>query len=119
MEVFINVGSFFLFVILQGLFINGMYESFRGGCVNDITKGKYCTGNILYMISPKFFEQHKNKYWSKPLYTCVRCMSSVWGGATFWPVVIYFFGFHLIEFPAYVFDVFVLVAVNPIIYKKI
>lgn len=110
---------FCLFVILQGLAINGVYESFRGGCVNDIKKGEICSGNILYMVAPKFFERNKNKYWSKPFFSCVRCMSSVWGAITFFPAIIYLFNFQWVEIPLFIADVFILVSVNWYIYKKL
>lgn len=45
-------------------------------------------------------------------------MASFWGAVTYWPAVIYLFGFNLVEIPVFIFDVFILVTTNWIIYKK-
>jgi hypothetical protein len=115
----IELGAFFVFIILQGLAINGAYEAFAGGCVTDINGKKSCSGNILYMLNPAFFERNKNKYWAKPFFACVKCMSSAWGSITFWGTVIPVFGFHLFEIWVWIWDVFILVSVNWIISKKL
>lgn len=118
-EVVLYCISFLIFVVSQSLAINGIYECFRGGCVNDIVKGKVCSGNIFYQLSPDFFEKHKNKIWAKPLFGCLRCMSSVYGALTFWPIVIMVFGFYPIEIIVFVFDVFILVYLNMFFYKRL
>jgi len=111
--------EFLIFIILQALCINGIHYCFHGGCVNDIVKGKVCSGNVFYKISPSFYEKHRGKWWTFPLWNCVRCMASVYGSLTFWPTVIYLFGFHYVEIPVWIFDMFILVTVNWIIYKKL
>lgn len=114
-----HIIDFAIFVVLQSLAINGIYELFRGACVNDIDKGKVCGGNLFYMIAPNFFEKNKNKEWSKPLYTCIKCMASFWGAVTFFPVAIYLFGFHWEQIFIWMFDAFILVALNYFIYKQL
>lgn len=109
--------AFAIFVVLQGLAINGVYESMRGSCTNDINKGLICTGNILYPFK-RWLSKYISEYWLNPIGNCPRCMSSLYGALSFFPTVIYLFGFHLIEIPIYIFDVFILVSVNWIIYKK-
>ncbi len=111
--------EFILFSILQAAYINGFFESCRGGCVDDLYKGRVCTGNIIYKINPEWFERNKHKYWCKPCFSCVRCMGSLHGAITFWPAAIYCYGFHLVQIPVYIFDVFVLVTLNWYIYKKL
>lgn len=111
--------GFCIFIFIQALVINGIYECFRGGCVDDINKGKVCNGNIFYKISPKFFEKHKDKIWTLPLWNCVKCMSSVWSALTFFPVAIWLFGFHWCELFIWAIDAFCLVTVNWYIYKKL
>lgn len=97
---------FILFVLLQSVAINGVYESFQ-------------EGNLFYLIAPGFFKRNKEKNWAKPLYSCVRCMASVWGGVIFWSAALIIFGYDWREIPLYFFDVFILVTVNFFIYKKV
>lgn len=98
--------EFVIFVCLQSIAINGIFESFK-------------KGNVLYEIAPGFFERNKNKFWSKPLFSCIMCMSSVYGGITFWGTVLFFIGFDYREIFVFVFDVFILVYVNLFFYKKL
>jgi hypothetical protein len=56
--------------------------------------------------------------WSKPIIGCVRCMSSFWGSATYWPVVIWKYDFHGWQFGIWVADVFALVYLNWFLYKR-
>lgn len=114
-----NIVSFILFCIIQSFFINGVFECCKGACTEDYQKGKIYSGNIIYMLNPKWFENNKHKEWSRPLYSCVKCMSSVWGAITFWPTVIYLFGFHWVEVPVFVINVFVLVTLNWWVYKRL
>lgn len=111
--------EFLIVVLLQALLINGAFESFRGGCVNDMTKGRVCTGNVLYMLNPEWFEKHKHRTWSKPFFSCTKCMASFWGALTFWPYMLIVYGFHWEQLLVYVADVFILVTVNWFIYKKL
>lgn len=111
--------GFLIFVLLQAVAINGVYELFRGGCVNDIKEGRKCSGNLFYMIAPDFFERNKNKKWGNPLWSCVKCMASVWSAITFFPLVIFIFDFHLVEIFIWVFDSFVLVTLNYWVYKRL
>lgn len=111
--------SFSIFVVLQSFAINGIFELCRGGCTNDIIKGKVCSGNLFYMISPSFFERNKNKKWAAPLFGCVRCMASTGSLITFFPTVIYLFGFHWEEIFIWAFDAFILVSLNFYVYKKL
>lgn len=96
---------FSIFLVLQALFINGV---------------KYCfeKGNIFYNISPYFFEMNFNKKWAYPTYKCVRCMSSVYGSATFWTGVLIVYGWYWQEIPLFFFDLAILIPLNWIIYKK-
>lgn len=97
--------EFVIFFVLQSIAINGVYESFQ-------------PGQIFYLIAPGFIERNKNKKWSKPFFSCVRCMASVWGGIFFWGTIIPIFGFHPFEIWVFIFDVFLLVYLNPWFYKK-
>ena len=110
---------FLVFAVLQALFINGVHELFKGGCVNDLIKGKICNGNLGYKLGQPFFEKHKSKTWAMPLWGCVKCQSSVWGAFTFWPVVLVLFGYDWKEIPVSVFDMIILIPLNYYIYKKV
>jgi hypothetical protein len=108
-----------VFMFIQSLFINGMYELFQGKCVQDMNKGRICDGNLMYKISPEFFERNKNKVWFRPLGSCVKCMSSLYSILTFWPLVLYVFGFHWIEIYAWVLDSVALISLNYWVFKKL
>lgn len=96
---------FLLFVICQSLAINGLKETFS-------------KEHIFYPIA-KFMDEKISAEWiKKPVYKCVRCMSSVWGTVTFWGFVIPIFGFYKIEIPIFIFDVFMLVYINYFFYKR-
>lgn len=111
---------FSIFTVLQSMAINGINTCFKGTKVIDDATGKVSyDGMIFYMIAPKFFEKYRYSYWSKPIWSCVRCMSSIWGGITYWPFIIYLFNFKWIEFPIYLIDVMVLISINWYIYKKL
>lgn len=118
-EIFYYIGSFCLFIILQSLAINGIYYAFSGGCLNDIDKGKICKGNIFFLINPDFFDKNKDKEWARPIFSCVRCMASTYSIITYWPVVLYLFGFHWIEIFVWVFDVCILASLNWLIFRKL
>ncbi len=99
-----QLASFFIFSILQSLFIVGVKELF-----ND--------GMILYKLRV-VIDKNVSEFWRKPLYSCVRCMSGLYGAITFWPVVIYQYGFMIEEIPVFVFNIGVLVYLNYFFYKK-
>lgn len=111
--------GFCLFVVLQSLAINGIHYAFQGGCLQEMNKGKVCKGNVFYMLWPAFFERNKTKWWSAPCWSCIRCMSSLWGAITFWPTTIYLFGFHWVQIGIFLFDVPTLCSLNFYIYKKL
>lgn len=95
---------FLIFVFLQAMFINGVKSCFEEGM-------------ILYKAK-LFFDKHLNEFWRKPIYGCIRCMSSVYGALTFFPTAIYFFGIKWEEVVVYVADVFILVFLNYYLYKR-
>lgn len=119
-KLFYYLVGFCLFVVLQALAINGIKEALAGSALkDDINKTINYQGNILYMIAPKFFEKYKYRYWAKGAWVCIKCMSSGYGAITYWPIVVWLFGFHWIEVLIYIWDVFILVTLNWIIYKKL
>lgn len=97
---------FLVFLGLQALFINGVYYCFE-------------KDNIFYKINPGFFDRIKKQkpMWAYPLWLCVRCMSSVYGTATFWITVIPLFGFDLYEVWVWIGDIFILCTLNWLLYK--
>lgn len=118
-HVFLYIISFLVFIFLQSLMINGVYEAFKGSCWEDMKEGRKCSGNIFYKISPSFFEKHREKNWTLNLWGCVKCMSSIYSILTFFPLVIYLFGFHWVEIYVWVVDAFSLITLNYWIYKKL
>lgn len=79
-----------------------VYES----CVNKIT---------FYKFDEKYVY---SKWLRKPIIQCIKCMSSFWGILTFWPVVLFLFGFNWLEIPVFFADMFSLTYINWILYKK-
>jgi len=96
--------EFLVFTILQSLFINGIRETFNEGM-------------IFYRVK-LFIDKHVNEFWRKPLYSCVRCMSGLYGALTFFPLVIYLFGFRWEEILVFIFDVGILIYLNYFFYKR-
>lgn len=112
--------SFALFLVFQSLFIIGLNHCFKGNkSVDGLTQKEHYTGMVFYMVAPKFFEKAKYKEWSKPVFSCYRCMSSLWGLVTFWTTALLFIGFHWFLVPMSIWDVFALVSLNGYIYKKV
>ena len=118
-DVVLGLFGFFIFLIIQSLAINGWHECFTFNCVQDLVKGELCHGNIFFKLFPKFIKDNKHKTWSKPIFGCVKCESFVIGSITFWGAVLPLFGFHYYELIVWVFDMFALVTLNWIIYKKL
>lgn len=120
MESFFYLASFFLFMVLQSFFVVGVFICFRGSEIKDGISGKVeYQGMVFYMLAPKFFERNKNKSWSKPTYSCYKCMASLYSLITYWPVVIYLFGFNAVQVPIWAFNSLILVTMNSYIYKNI
>lgn len=108
-----------IFMVLQSLAINGIYECFKGSRhIADNGTVTY-NGMVFYKIAPKFFEKYRHRWWSKPLWSCIKCMASVYGALTYWPMVIWLFGFHPMEIAVYIVDVFILVYLNAFFYNKL
>lgn len=112
--------GFLLMAFIQSLIINGVHECLQGSAIKDDLKGKvFYQGEILYMLAPKFFEKAKHQNWFKPFGGCVKCMSSVFGALTYFPLVIWLFGFQWVQIPIFFADALVLVVLNWLIYKRI
>lgn len=119
LPILIKMICFLLMLLIQALVVNGVHECFKGTCTQDyVSKVVTCNGNIFYKMAPQFFEKHKNSVWAQPLFGCVKCMASVYSFITYWPVIIYLYGFHFVEIPVYVADAFALLYVNYFLYKR-
>lgn len=105
-ELVLYLVGFILFLPVQSLAINGWHECFRNG-------------NIFEKIFGAFLEKHKGKWWTMPIWGCVKCESSVIGSITFWFTVIPIFGFHSYEIWIWVVDIFCLVNLNYWFYKTL
>lgn len=97
--------AFSIFVVLQSIAINGIYESMR-------------QGNLLYPFK-NWLSKYVSNHWMKPLGDCIRCMSTVYGGITFWGTVLPVFGFCYFEIWVFIIDVFILCSLNYYFYKKL
>jgi hypothetical protein len=93
-----------IFVLFQGLAINGFNQAMDEGMIFNRYK------NWL----------KKRKSWfGKPMGLCIKCSASVGGTITFWPAALYAYGWRPIELFTWVFDIFVLVVINFWIFKKL
>ena len=101
-----------LFAIIQAWVINGVHIAFKGYKNHETGKPH---GNIFYLMFA--YKWSGEEWWQKPLYACVKCMASVWGFLTFWPFVLYVYGFEWIQLPIFVADVFALAFLNWVFYK--
>lgn len=118
-DVLVYLICFSIFVVLQSLAINGIYECFKGSKLVDGISGKVdYQGMIFYMIAPEFFERNKFKFWAKT-YTCIKCMAGWAGTISFWLVVLPIFGFHWIEVTVNILDVCILISLNWFVYKRL
>jgi len=95
---------FSIFIVLQSLFINGYRDLF-----ND--------GMILYKLR-LLIDKNVNEFWRKPIYSCVKCLSSTIGTFTFLSASIYLFGLRWEEIPLLIFDIVILVYANYFFYKR-
>jgi hypothetical protein len=93
----------FIFVVLQSMAMNGFQQAMDEGM-------------ILHPY--KKWLQRRPKWFSMPMGLCVKCLASVGSLVTFWPVVLYSYGFKPFEFFAWGMDIFVLVFLNAFFYKK-
>lgn len=104
-EILAGLICFFVFIVLQGLFINGLKSSMEEGMILE--------GYI------KWVKRTFNEYWQKPLGTCIKCLASIIGFITYWPSVISSFGYKHWMIPVFIADVFILVAISWYIFKKL
>ena len=79
-----NLFCFLLLSFINALFIIGMNRAF----FYDNVKGIPVDGDkmILWKIHYKV-RSIVGEYWSKPLFTCVWCMASVWSIPVFFPAM--------------------------------
>lgn len=95
--------EFLIFVLFQGLAINGFQQAMDDGMI---------------LSSYKKWLKRQRSWIGKPLGLCIKCMASVGSIVTFWPVALYVYGFRPFEIFVWIFDSFVLISVNWWIYKK-
>lgn len=93
-----------IFVLFQGLAINGFQQAMDEGMI---------------LNGYKKWLQKQNSWIGKPMGLCIRCMSSTGSIVTFWPAVLFVYGWRPIEIFAWLFDMAALVTVNWLVYKYI
>lgn len=92
-----------IFVLFQGLAINGFQQAMEEGMILNAYR--------------KWLK--KKKSWiGKPLGLCIKCSASVGSILTFWPSILFMYGWHPFEIFAWGFDAFILISVNWMIFKK-
>lgn len=111
--------GFLVMMFIQAVIINGISISFNGWDEVKPNGQVIYHGNIFYPIARWFKGRPKLEWIGKPIYSCVKCMASVWGAATFWFPVIKFFGYDSFEIYVFICDVFALVYLNFYLYKKV
>ena len=104
MSILEYISSFSLFIVLQSLAINGWHQSFQD--------------EMIFNPIKKWLAKRVHKNILMPIIGCVRCESSIIGGVIYWTFVLLIFGFHKIEIPIFIIDVFILVHLNYFFYKR-
>jgi Fe2+ transport system protein B len=106
MEVFFILMQFLVFAFLQSLFMVGIHLAMK-------------KDEVLYPFSAWVETKLKKEWINKVLVTCVKCKASAYGVVTFFPAVIWAYGFHIWELPVFLFDVAVVSVLNFYIYQKV
>lgn len=57
-------------------------------------------------------------WWSRPVVGCVKCMASTYSTLTYWPAVLWRFGFEWWEVAVWPANLFILVYLNWFLYKR-
>ncbi len=96
--------GFLVLCLAQSIFINGVNLSMGEGMIFN--------GFRKWITS-------KGEFISKPFFVCIKCSASVGSAITYWPLVIYLFGFKWEEMPVFIANVFCLVYINFYLYKKV
>lgn len=73
---------------------------------------------MIFEGAAKWVRKYIKEWIAKPLTSCIKCMSSAWGGVTYWPVVVLLFDFQLWQVGLFVVDVFILTYLNFYLYKR-
>lgn len=102
MDKLIYLIEFCILLLLQSIIINGIYRAFK-----------------LLGLTAYLDKKIKKEWIKKPIFKCIECCSSFWGTIIFYPAVIWAYGFHVWEIPVWVCNIFALVVLNFIIFKKI
>jgi hypothetical protein len=104
MKELILLVTFLAFSLIQSMFIVGVKDCFGESM-------------IFYKLGV-WIKRNIGEYWSKPLFSCVRCMAGVWGAITYWPAVIFTYGFDWVEVPVFIINIGVLIYLNWFLYKR-
>lgn len=104
MEDLVLLLSFFVFCVIQAMFINGVKSCFEK--------------EMIFNKLGEWLKSRLGEWWYKPIAGCSRCMSSIWGAVTFWPVFLIRFGFEWWQVPLFVANVFILVYLVYFLYKR-
>jgi len=96
--------EFLLFTLAQSIVILGISNAAEKGYILERPKNF-----ITKVLGPT---------WSKPIIGCVRCMSSFWGSATYWPMVTWKYDYHHWQIGIWVANVFALVYINWFLFKR-
>ncbi len=116
MELFFYISNFFLFSIIQALFINGLYMAMETGNILSFIKDELSMGELVD-------EKVKYKYASfirKSVgMACIKCCASTYGPLTFIPTFVYVYGWNLELIPLVIFNIGCLIFLNFSFYKSV
>lgn len=96
--------SFLIFCFLQSLMIVGLKSCFEQGEIFEKVARL-----ITYKLGP---------WWSRPVVGCVKCMSSLYGSITYWPVVLSVYGFEWWQVALWLPDLLIVLYFNWFLYKR-
>lgn len=95
---------FIVFCFVQSMFIIGVKDCF----------GK----DMIFENLGKWLKEKLGEKLTKPLFGCVKCMSSLWGAVTYFPTVLCYYGYESWQIPVFIADAFVLVFMTYYLYKR-
>lgn len=112
---------FFALLLVNSLYCIGFYKACQVELkVDDEPKHGVIEDTKMILWWVRYYSFLKlGKFWTKPVCDCPPCMASLHSIYVFWPLVIYFYGFHPIELVIYPIYVGALCATNWIVINVI
>lgn len=105
---------FFTLLLTNSLYCIGLYKACQVAFnIDDEPNHGVIEDSKMILWWVRYYSyRYLGKFWTKPVCDCPPCMASLHSLYVFWPLVIYFYGFHHIELLIYCVFVGALCATN-------